>query len=97
MAAEGWSDAEFSEIDRAEWFDLPSAHAKILEGQRAFLDQLAEPAMSWDEAGAMTDPFDLQRFLDAQAPVYARVLAGLRRGQKQSHWMWFIFPQLAGF
>ena len=44
----------------------------------------------------MTDPFDLQRFLDAQAPIYARVVAELRRGQKQSHWMWFIFPQLAG-
>jgi uncharacterized protein (DUF1810 family) len=44
----------------------------------------------------MTDPFDLQRFLDAQAPVYPRVLAELRRGRKQSHWMWFIFPQLAG-
>ena len=44
----------------------------------------------------MTDPFDLQRFLDAQAPVYPQVLAELRRGQKQSHWMWFIFPQLAG-
>ena len=44
----------------------------------------------------MTDPFDLQRFLDAQTPIYARVLAELRRGQKQSHWMWFIFPQLAG-
>jgi uncharacterized protein (DUF1810 family) len=44
----------------------------------------------------MTAPFDLQRFLDAQAPVYQRVLAELRQGQKQSHWMWFIFPQLAG-
>jgi len=44
----------------------------------------------------MTDPFDLQRFVDAQAPVYQRVLAELRQGQKQSHWMWFIFPQLAG-
>lgn len=44
----------------------------------------------------MTDPFDLQRFLDAQAPVYAQVLAELRRGEKQSHWMWFIFPQIAG-
>jgi uncharacterized protein (DUF1810 family) len=44
----------------------------------------------------MTDSFDLQRFLDAQAPVYLRVLDELRRGQKQSHWMWFIFPQLAG-
>jgi uncharacterized protein (DUF1810 family) len=44
----------------------------------------------------MTDPFDLQRFLDGQAPVYPQVLAELRRGQKQSHWMWFIFPQIAG-
>ena len=44
----------------------------------------------------MTDPFDLQRFLDAQAPIYARVVAELRHGQKQSHWMWFVFPQLAG-
>ena len=44
----------------------------------------------------MTDPFDLQRFLDAQAPIYAQVVAELRHGQKQSHWMWFIFPQLAG-
>jgi uncharacterized protein (DUF1810 family) len=43
----------------------------------------------------MTDPFDLQRFLDAQAPVYPRVVAELRRGQKQSHWR-FVFPQLAG-
>ena len=44
----------------------------------------------------MTDSFDLQRFLDAQAPAYPRDLAELRRGQKESHWMWFIFPQLAG-
>jgi len=44
----------------------------------------------------MTDPFDLQRFLDAQAPIYARVVAELRRAQKQTHWMWFVFPQLAG-
>ena len=44
----------------------------------------------------MTDPFDLQRFLDAQSSVYPIVLDELRRGRKQSHWMWFIFPQLAG-
>ncbi len=44
----------------------------------------------------MTDLFDLQRFVDAQAPVHPRVLAELGQGQKQSHWMWFIFPQLAG-
>ena len=42
------------------------------------------------------DPFDLQRFVDAQAPVYSAVLAELRRGRKESHWMWFIFPQAAG-
>ncbi|SHH98333.1 DUF1810 domain-containing protein [Bradyrhizobium erythrophlei] len=44
----------------------------------------------------MTDRFDLQRFVDAQAPVYPRVLAELRQGRKQTHWMWFIFPQIAG-
>jgi len=42
------------------------------------------------------DPFGLQRFMDAQAPVYARVVAELQRGRKESHWMWFIFPQRAG-
>jgi uncharacterized protein (DUF1810 family) len=44
----------------------------------------------------MTDPFDLERFVDAQAPVYPHVLSELRQGRKQSHWMWFIFPQLVG-
>ncbi len=42
----------------------------------------------------MVDPFDLQRFVDAQNPVYQRVCAELRNGRKDSHWMWFIFPQL---
>lgn len=42
------------------------------------------------------DPFDLQRFVDAQAPVYERVLTELREGRKRSHWMWFVFPQIAG-
>ncbi len=44
----------------------------------------------------MNDPFDLRRFVDAQNPVYDRVLAELRRGRKESHWMWFVFPQLTG-
>ncbi|MEX0626609.1 MAG: DUF1810 domain-containing protein [Chloroflexota bacterium] len=39
---------------------------------------------------------DLDRFVTAQEPVYARVLAELRQGRKTSHWMWFIFPQIAG-
>jgi uncharacterized protein (DUF1810 family) len=42
------------------------------------------------------DPFELQRFVDAQAPVYDTVLGELRGGRKRSHWMWFVFPQLRG-
>ena len=44
----------------------------------------------------MSDPYDLQRFVDAQDRVYARVVAELRAGRKTSHWMWFVFPQVAG-
>jgi uncharacterized protein (DUF1810 family) len=44
----------------------------------------------------LDDPFDLQRFVDAQAPVYQRVCDELRAGRKVSHWMWFVFPQIAG-
>ena len=42
------------------------------------------------------DPFHLQRFLDAQADTYTQARAELVAGQKRSHWMWFIFPQIAG-
>ena len=44
----------------------------------------------------MQDPYNLQRFVDAQKPVYEQVLSELRQGEKRSHWMWFIFPQLEG-
>ncbi|WP_448032460.1 DUF1810 domain-containing protein [Bradyrhizobium liaoningense] len=44
----------------------------------------------------MTDPFDLNRFIRAQDPVYRHVQAELARGRKQTHWMWFVFPQVAG-
>ncbi len=44
----------------------------------------------------MDDPHDLRRFLDAQAPVIATVLSELSAGRKRSHWMWFVFPQIAG-
>jgi len=44
----------------------------------------------------VSDPHSLQRFCDAQNPVYQQVCAELRSGQKQSHWMWFIFPQMRG-
>ena len=46
----------------------------------------------------MSDPFDLQRFVDAQdrGGTYDGALAELRDGRKTSHWMWFVFPQIAG-
>ena len=43
----------------------------------------------------MTEP-DLIRFVEAQDQIYARVVEELTKGRKQTHWMWFIFPQLAG-
>ena len=42
------------------------------------------------------DPYDLNRFISAQETIYKSVLEELRRGQKRSHWMWFIFPQIDG-
>jgi uncharacterized protein (DUF1810 family) len=45
---------------------------------------------------ATKDPQGLQRFLDAQRGVYAQVEAELRAGRKESHWMWYIFPQIEG-
>jgi uncharacterized protein (DUF1810 family) len=44
----------------------------------------------------MNDPYDLARFVSAQHTVYSRVIAELSKGRKQSHWMWFIFPQITG-
>lgn len=44
----------------------------------------------------MAHHLSLERFVEAQEPVYATALAEIRRGAKRSHWMWFIFPQLAG-
>jgi uncharacterized protein (DUF1810 family) len=41
-------------------------------------------------------PYDLERFLEAQEDAFAGALEELRRGRKTGHWMWFVFPQLAG-
>jgi len=46
--------------------------------------------------GDATDPYDLNRFLQAQEDDYARALAEIRSGRKRSHWMWYIFPQFDG-
>lgn len=43
-----------------------------------------------------SDPYGLQRFIRAQAEIHAQALAEIQAGAKESHWMWFIFPQIAG-
>lgn len=45
---------------------------------------------------ADADPYDLNRFVEAQAGIYDQALAELRAGRKRTHWMWFVFPQIAG-
>lgn len=44
----------------------------------------------------MADPFELDRFVRAQAVNYSQALAEIRAGAKRSHWMWYVFPQIAG-
>ena len=44
----------------------------------------------------MAEEFELSRFVDAQVGTYEQALAELRAGRKRSHWMWFVFPQMAG-
>jgi uncharacterized protein (DUF1810 family) len=48
------------------------------------------------EAAKNDDPFDLGRFVEAQARIYETACDELHNGRKQSHWMWFIFPQMKG-
>jgi uncharacterized protein (DUF1810 family) len=46
--------------------------------------------------GAVVDPYDLERFVQAQEGDYEEALSEIRRGLKRSHWMWYIFPQFDG-
>lgn len=46
--------------------------------------------------GSSVDPYDLNRFVEAQEVNYPGALAELRAGQKRSHWIWYVFPQMAG-
>ncbi len=49
-----------------------------------------------DEADPTADPYDLDRFVRAQQGDYARALGEIEQGQKRSHWMWYVFPQIDG-
>jgi len=55
-----------------------------------------EWVMATNDTVGRDDPFGLHRFMEAQERVYGSVLSELGNGQKRSHWMWFIFPQIAG-
>ncbi len=59
-------------------------------------ENVGQGAHSWHAAAMAAAGFDLQHFLDAQAPVIAQVQSELRAGAKRTHWMWFVFPQIAG-
>lgn len=52
--------------------------------------------MHTDESTSASPPTNLDRFLTAQESIFDQALAELRRGRKESHWMWFVFPQIAG-
>jgi hypothetical protein len=49
-----------------------------------------------NEPAGVSDPYNLSRFVQAQEDDYEQALSEIRRGRKQSHWMWYIFPQIAG-
>jgi len=53
-------------------------------------------SVNGEDIGGSSDPFNLERFVQAQNDVYDDVLIELRNGRKRSHWMWFIFPQIEG-
>jgi uncharacterized protein (DUF1810 family) len=57
---------------------------------------MLQPGISWFPGARVNDAFNLNRFVAAQGKVYSEVCAELKTGLKQSHWMWFIFPQIKG-
>jgi uncharacterized protein (DUF1810 family) len=54
------------------------------------------PELPVAEPSDSGDPFGLERFVEAQTGAYDRALAEVRAGRKESHWMWYVFPQFAG-
>jgi uncharacterized protein (DUF1810 family) len=76
-------------ISSSRLLRAPAAQANILRSQTSEPrpDMMTIPA---------DDPYDLSRFVEAQDRVYSQVCAELRAGEKRSHWMWFVFPQIAG-
>jgi uncharacterized protein (DUF1810 family) len=74
------------------WWEIPH-RPTISEGWRA---PASRDTIDATEEQDVTDQFDLDRFVVAQEVNYFDALAELRSGQKRSHWMWYVFPQIAG-
>ena len=53
-------------------------------------------AMKMNHVPPFYDPYDLVRFVQAQASNYERAISEIRKGQKETHWMWYVFPQFDG-
>lgn len=66
------------------------------ESSRAASTSESGRIMCGSHVGDSSDPFDLRRFVDAQNHVYECVISELRSGRKQTHWMWYVFPQIHG-
>ena len=73
----------------------PSANVQRQSWGNGYVQNLPG-AIIWAVRDTARDPFNLSRFVEAQAPDYARALDEIRAGRKRSHWMWYVFPQLAG-
>src|SRR3954470_17859808 len=77
---------------------IPGVHTRGFEitGRAARSNHLRILRIIFPMAAAKDDPYHLYRFVEAQDPVYDQVCEELRRGYKTGHWMWFVFPQIAG-
>ena len=74
--------------------ELQAGRAVVTRGkQRSHASRIAG---HWLRAALIAGQFDLERFVAAQGPIIGQVRDELRAGRKRSHWMWFVFPQLAG-
>lgn len=93
------------DVSEVDWVALrpgdyrPSLHLPTTgPGRQKVLPAVATETKMNDghKSGEADDPYDLNRFVRIQAGVYAQALTEIRRGQKTSHWMWYVFPQIDG-
>jgi uncharacterized protein (DUF1810 family)/gamma-glutamylcyclotransferase (GGCT)/AIG2-like uncharacterized protein YtfP len=86
------AEAELAAADRYEQnADYRRTLLVLASGKKAWVYRATIAQLD-----SATDPFDLDRFIDAQAGIYQQALAEIKSARKRSHWMWFIFPQLDG-